>query len=471
MLAGVNAAKVRKDLSLLGSFGTRGTGYDVAFLLAQIDRALGAEDDWPVLVVGIGNLGTALVQLRGLRHPGIPRPRAVRRRPGRGRPHGRRAWRSARWRRCPQLHGLGGSAIGVVATPARGGPGGDRRTGGHRGDRHLELRPAGPERAAPRAAPPRRPRDRAPGAELLPAPPASGRAHRRAGGDLVTGAVPRGPAHWTLADGRSSAWRGAPALPPRAGSAGGPIQGGVPRRVRRRRRARARAGAARRARAGRGDRAPTRPRCWPACATAPEPRRGRRAVDLPAHRGLRGGRPLPRRRVRAPGVLGQAGRAGRRGPRVAVHGPLRRRRGQPSVRRGGRPRVGGARRVRGARARCAGPASAPRRARQPGRCWPACSARRSGSDAEPEPRRPSPAARPRSPTPRSSWPPERLGGLAWPERRRRRRRRDRGGSPPGAHLAAGRRPGPSGSSWPIGPRPAPRPSADPARNVGRDRAR
>jgi len=64
-LAQVNAAKVRKDLSLLGSFGTRGTGYDVAFLLGQIDRALGAQDDWPVVVVGIGNLGTALVNSEG----------------------------------------------------------------------------------------------------------------------------------------------------------------------------------------------------------------------------------------------------------------------------------------------------------------------------------------------------------------------------------------------------------------------
>jgi len=64
-LAGVGAAKVRKDLSLLGSFGTRGTGYDVGFLLSQIDRALGAGHDWPLVVVGIGHLGTALVNSEG----------------------------------------------------------------------------------------------------------------------------------------------------------------------------------------------------------------------------------------------------------------------------------------------------------------------------------------------------------------------------------------------------------------------
>ncbi len=41
-LAGVNAAKVRKDLSYLGSLGTRGVGYDVEFLLFEISRELGS---------------------------------------------------------------------------------------------------------------------------------------------------------------------------------------------------------------------------------------------------------------------------------------------------------------------------------------------------------------------------------------------------------------------------------------------
>jgi redox-sensing transcriptional repressor len=60
-LSRVNAPKVRKDLSLLGSFGTRGTGYDTSVLASQIDKALGVDHDWPVVVVGIGNLGRALV--------------------------------------------------------------------------------------------------------------------------------------------------------------------------------------------------------------------------------------------------------------------------------------------------------------------------------------------------------------------------------------------------------------------------
>ncbi len=64
-LARVNAAKVRKDLSLLGSFGTRGAGYDTAFLIEQIDRELGLNHVWPVVIVGIGNLGRALAHSHG----------------------------------------------------------------------------------------------------------------------------------------------------------------------------------------------------------------------------------------------------------------------------------------------------------------------------------------------------------------------------------------------------------------------
>jgi redox-sensing transcriptional repressor len=64
-MAGVNAAKVRKDLSYLGSYGTRGVGYDVEYLLFQISRVLGLTQDWPVAIVGIGNLGHALANYRG----------------------------------------------------------------------------------------------------------------------------------------------------------------------------------------------------------------------------------------------------------------------------------------------------------------------------------------------------------------------------------------------------------------------
>lgn len=71
-MAGVNAAKVRKDLSYLGSYGTRGVGYDVEFLLFQMSRELGLTKDWPVVIVGVGNLGAALANYGGFGERGFP---------------------------------------------------------------------------------------------------------------------------------------------------------------------------------------------------------------------------------------------------------------------------------------------------------------------------------------------------------------------------------------------------------------
>ena len=71
-LAGVNAAKVRKDLSYLGSYGTRGVGYEVAYLVYQIRRELGLTQDWPVVIVGAGNLGQALAGYGGFGERGFP---------------------------------------------------------------------------------------------------------------------------------------------------------------------------------------------------------------------------------------------------------------------------------------------------------------------------------------------------------------------------------------------------------------
>src|SRR4051812_49265538 len=69
-LGGVNAAKVRKDLSYLGSYGTRGVGYEVAYLVYQVRRELGLTHDWPVVIVGAGNLGQALAGYGGVGPPG-----------------------------------------------------------------------------------------------------------------------------------------------------------------------------------------------------------------------------------------------------------------------------------------------------------------------------------------------------------------------------------------------------------------
>jgi redox-sensing transcriptional repressor len=65
MRAGVNAPQVRKDLSHLGSYGTRGVGYDVAYLLRQINRQLGLTEDRRVAIIGAGNLGRALASYAG----------------------------------------------------------------------------------------------------------------------------------------------------------------------------------------------------------------------------------------------------------------------------------------------------------------------------------------------------------------------------------------------------------------------
>ena len=71
-MAGVNAAKVRKDLSYLGSYGTRGVGYDVEYLAFQMSRELGLTHDWPVVIIGAGNLGQALANYGGFRDRGFP---------------------------------------------------------------------------------------------------------------------------------------------------------------------------------------------------------------------------------------------------------------------------------------------------------------------------------------------------------------------------------------------------------------
>jgi redox-sensing transcriptional repressor len=69
--AGVNSAKVRKDLSYLGSYGTRGVGYDVEYLIYQVRRELGLEQDWAVAIVGVGNLGHALANYHGFGERGF----------------------------------------------------------------------------------------------------------------------------------------------------------------------------------------------------------------------------------------------------------------------------------------------------------------------------------------------------------------------------------------------------------------
>lgn len=61
----VNSAKLRRDLSYLGSYGTRGVGYEISVLVEQISRGLGLTQRWSVVLIGVGNLGQALVGYAG----------------------------------------------------------------------------------------------------------------------------------------------------------------------------------------------------------------------------------------------------------------------------------------------------------------------------------------------------------------------------------------------------------------------
>lgn len=64
--AGVSSAKLRKDLSALGSYGVRGVGYDIVSLADHVAGALGLEREWSVAIVGMGNLGRALATYGGI---------------------------------------------------------------------------------------------------------------------------------------------------------------------------------------------------------------------------------------------------------------------------------------------------------------------------------------------------------------------------------------------------------------------
>lgn len=67
----MNAAKVRKDLSYLGQYGTRGVGYDIPYLIHHIERVLGLTEQWRCALVGVGNLGRALASYPGFDERGF----------------------------------------------------------------------------------------------------------------------------------------------------------------------------------------------------------------------------------------------------------------------------------------------------------------------------------------------------------------------------------------------------------------
>jgi hypothetical protein len=180
----VNAAKVRKDLSYLGSYGTRGVGYEVDYLVYQIRRELGLTHDWPVVIVGAGNLGQALAGYGGFGERGFPVAGIVDIDPAKvGTVLG-----GVRVRHIDELSQIVQAKrvnIGVVATPSGRRPGRGRPPGQGRGHEHPQLRPGGAVRA---------PVDRGP----------QGRSRRRAADPQLPRAAPR----------RRFATRHAPAVMP-----------------------------------------------------------------------------------------------------------------------------------------------------------------------------------------------------------------------------------------------------------------
>jgi redox-sensing transcriptional repressor len=119
--SGVTSAKLRKDLSHLGSYGTRGVGYDVRYLLYQIARELGITQDWPVVIVGVGHLGQALAAYGGFGSRGFRVVGLVDRDPDRVGTSVPAAATELVVRPLAELEDVvreGAAHIGVIATPA-----------------------------------------------------------------------------------------------------------------------------------------------------------------------------------------------------------------------------------------------------------------------------------------------------------------------------------------------------------------
>jgi redox-sensing transcriptional repressor len=114
---GVNSAKLRKDLSHLGSYGTRGVGYDVAVLIDSISQALGLTKRWAVALIGVGNLGHALAGYAGFASRGFRIAALLDADPGRvgERLHGQVVRHIDE---LPDVVADQGVSIGVIATPA-----------------------------------------------------------------------------------------------------------------------------------------------------------------------------------------------------------------------------------------------------------------------------------------------------------------------------------------------------------------
>lgn len=68
---GLSPAQIRKDLSYFGEFGKQGTGYEVCFLRAQLERILQVDREWDMVLIGTGHLGEAVIRYEGFRQWGF----------------------------------------------------------------------------------------------------------------------------------------------------------------------------------------------------------------------------------------------------------------------------------------------------------------------------------------------------------------------------------------------------------------
>lgn len=116
---GITSAQVRKDLSYFGSFGRRGLGYSVQHLREEIGAILGLDRRWKMVVVGAGNIGSALLSYGGFTDQGFDvvavfdqDPRRIGQRVG-----GFEVLDAAK---LGEVTRSSGADIGVIATPARG---------------------------------------------------------------------------------------------------------------------------------------------------------------------------------------------------------------------------------------------------------------------------------------------------------------------------------------------------------------
>jgi redox-sensing transcriptional repressor len=68
---GISAAQIRKDLSQFGEFGKQGTGYTIDYLIEQLRHILKVDHDWDIVIVGAGDIGSAVARYRGFANRGF----------------------------------------------------------------------------------------------------------------------------------------------------------------------------------------------------------------------------------------------------------------------------------------------------------------------------------------------------------------------------------------------------------------